>query len=219
LFRLVFWFGVHPLDYRLEWFRYNPLLRIDACAFGVMLACVLRGRAAWRPSPRARLMLFGGFVAAAAAGVVFLRALPMVGELEHKMALRVMLAFYHVAYWPALDLAALGAMLALLGVWPGRRGVLAAVIRFFSRTSYGLYLIHLPVFAIVPVYTSGLVPEGAATLALVLGVTLLLASLGYRLIEAPILAWRDRRLPVGGAARAARAASVVPAAVVEASVP
>jgi peptidoglycan/LPS O-acetylase OafA/YrhL len=211
LFRLGYYFGGHPTGSDLEWFRGNPFLRIDACALGVLLACWVqrRGGSAWRPGVRMRGLLFGGFIATGAAGFLMILLMGRLGK-EHTSALYALRAIYHIALWPALDLGALGAIVGLIGVWPGRRGTLAAVIRFGSRTSYGLYLIHVPVFYSVTVLLDGVVPAGAATGAVALGTALLLAGLGYRLFEAPILAWRDRRLPVGAAA-AARAAGGVPA--------
>src|ERR1700722_2236295 len=72
LFRLGYLVGAHPTGIAVEHFRSNPLLRIDACAFGVLLACAMQGRGAWRPARGLRLALFGGFVAVAAAGFLLL---------------------------------------------------------------------------------------------------------------------------------------------------
>ncbi len=195
LFRLGYYFAGGT---DVEFFRSNPLLRIDACAFGVLLACALQG--AWRPSRGVRLALFGGFMAASAAGFAVLGAIWDFAVWnpgnQHATALALLRAIHHIALWPLIDLASLGAILGLLGLSPDRASVFAAAIRFGSRTSYGLYLIHVPIFYIVTVHAAGWPP--AAQCALALGISLLLAGLLYRLFEAPILAWRDRRLPVGG---------------------
>jgi peptidoglycan/LPS O-acetylase OafA/YrhL len=193
LFRLAYYLGIDPTGSALEWFRSNPLLRIDACAFGVLLACALQNRG-WRPSGRIRLVLFGGFAIAAIAGSTVRLAIDGLGP-QHATARAMLLVVNRLLLWPALDLAAVGAILGLLGVWRRREGVFAGAVRFGSRTSYGLYLIHVPVFYYVTVYAPGWLQAGGQ-FALALGLSLLLAGLGYWLIEAPILAWRDRRLPV-----------------------
>lgn len=210
LFRVSFYFSGDLTVTDLLYFRINPLLRIDACAFGVLLACVLRNRggvAAWRPSLRLRLGLLGSFLVAAAVAGEMLLVVNLAALHPHpSTALRALSGIDHVVLWTALDLAALLAILGLLGVAQGRWRILGGVIRFGSRISYGLYLIHVPVIARVMELGHDLPPALAAALAY--GLSLLLAALAYRLFEAPILAWRDRLLPVGGAA-----ARAVPAAV------
>jgi peptidoglycan/LPS O-acetylase OafA/YrhL len=200
LLRLGYYFGGNPAGSDLEWFRSNPLLRIDACAYGVLLACALQARArrvGWRPSLRLRFALFFGFAAATAVAGATVLAMysPGVGY----NSLRVLLAVYHVGLFPMLDMAALLVILALLEAWPRLTGALPAAIRFGSRTSYGVYLIHVPVFVGVAASTRDLLPAGAATFAIALVVTALLAALAHRLIEAPALAWRDRRFPAAEA--------------------
>src|SRR5208282_5451555 len=115
------------------------------------------GSAAWQPGRRTRLVLFGGFAAVAAAGSTVRLAIDGLGE-QHATAHAMLLVVNRLVLWPTLDLASVGAILGLLGVWPGRRGVLAAAIRFGSRASYGLYLIHIPVFFYVTVFAPGLPP-------------------------------------------------------------
>lgn len=201
LLRSGYYFGGDPIGSDLEWFRSNPLLRIDACAYGVVLACVLRtraSRATWRPSQRTRHALLGCFAAVASAAALMVLVMYSLGE-AHKATLGVLLAVYHVALFPALDLAALAAILGLLGARPMRMGALAAAVRFGSRTSYGLYLIHVPVFSGVASIGRGLLPNGVTSMAVALGLSALLAALAYKLIEAPALTWRDHRFPVIGA--------------------
>jgi peptidoglycan/LPS O-acetylase OafA/YrhL len=229
LFRLGYLFGAHPAGVDIFYFRSNPLLRIDACAFGVLLACAMQGRGAWRPGRGLRLALFGGFVAAAVGGLLVLMAIWDMAvwhpDPRYRVPLQVLRTIHHVALWSLIDLASLGAILGLLGVWSPRAGVFAGAIRFGSRTSYALYLFHVPLFYEVTVFAPAWLPAGAAQAALAFGLVLVLAGLSYRWFEAPILAWRDRCLPAGagraaaildgpagssGAARTLRAAARLP---------
>ncbi len=73
-----------------------------------------------------------------------------------------------------------------------------------GRISYGVYLWHWPVFVVLTAERTGL--TGPALLALRLGVTLVLATLSWRLVERPVLngalvGWRGRlSLPITAAA-------------------
>ena len=81
-------------------------------------------------------------------------------------------------------------------------------LRLLGVISYGVYLIHWPVYLSLDAKTTGLAP--AALLALRVGVTVALAAVSYRLVERPIRSgrWLPRfqiwmAAPVGLAAAAA----------------
>ncbi len=221
--RLGCYYGASPAGVALEWFRTNPVYRIDACAFGVLAACWLHrrpGRAPWRPGPARRLSLLAG--AALAVGVVGAAVIAMFSISSiaaHAPVLNALVALYHLGMLQALNLAAAIAVVAMLGAWPHRAEaagafliapMAAAAVRTTSRLSYGLYLIHLPLFTVASNATAGTSWAGWPAYLLSLAASFALAALAWRLVEAPALAWRDRHLPAAPAPLPTASATPVP---------
>ncbi len=105
----------------------------------------------------------------------------------------------HVMHPPHMQtLLALGFLAMVLGLWQtDNRWVLGlfnwAPFRFLGKISYGLYLIHLfmwPLFDWLSVHSSVIreLPPSAARL----GLTILLATAMWYLVEAPILKLKER---------------------------
>lgn len=63
-------------------------------------------------------------------------------------------------------------------------------LRALGRVSYGVYLFHWPLFLVLDSSRTGLAAEGWALGALRIGVTLVLASVSFHLLEQPIRAGR-----------------------------
>ena len=102
---------------------------------------------------------------------------------------------------------AVAAVLAAVVLAPARglaRLLSVRPLPALGRISYGVYLWHWPVFVVLTAERTGL--TGPALLALRLGVTLVLATLSWRLVERPVLngalvGWRGRlSLPISAAA-------------------
>ena len=137
---------------------------------GVVLAALMHGR---RPSPWLRHLAPGALAVVVAAcvltpsgrGWAFDGGLPLF----------------------ALVSAALVAGLQVPGVV--RTALSARPLVWLGRISYGLYLLHWPVFVVLDAERTGL--TGPALHTVRLGVTLVLAMVSYRLLEHPI---RVRRL-------------------------
>ncbi|MEZ5946595.1 MAG: acyltransferase [Hyphomonas sp.] len=65
------------------------------------------------------------------------------------------------------------------------------LVSWLGRVSYGLYLWHMPVYDLTQQIT-GLEPGGAVFLLVAVGVTLLVTSLSFYLVERPVVALRKR---------------------------
>ena len=105
----------------------------------------------------------------------------------------------HVMYPPPMQtLLALGFLAMVLGLWQtDNRWVLRffnfAPFRFLGKISYGLYLIHLFMWPLVDWLSvrSSVIRE-LPPFAARLGLTVLLATVMWRLVEAPILKLKER---------------------------
>jgi peptidoglycan/LPS O-acetylase OafA/YrhL len=80
---------------------------------------------------------------------------------------------------------------------PGARLLAAPPFVWLGRLSYGIYLWHFPLFAVVPSWlrklTPGRHPPAAVAWAVQVGLTLGVAALSFYLVEQPIRRWgRDR---------------------------
>lgn len=151
------------------------LCRIDSLAAGC-------GAAAWmktadpRPVPAVLpALLLVGFVAMCAFGP------------GHAAAPRAMLLFGFTGF--ALALAAFIVLVLRSDAVGVRRLLATPVMRYVGLRSYGLYLYHLPLFALFdPLRVPG-VGNFLAVSALRLGATFLVAEISYRTLEA----WARRR--------------------------
>ena len=107
----------------------------------------------------------------------------------------------HVMHPPATQtLLALGFLAMVLGLWEtDNRWVLGFFnyppFRFLGRISYGLYLIHLFMWPLFDwLFAHSFVVRGLPPFAARLGLTILLATAMWHLVEAPILTLK-KRLP------------------------
>jgi peptidoglycan/LPS O-acetylase OafA/YrhL len=106
--------------------------------------------------------------------------------------------FARVWLFPLVSLGC--AMMLLSGLrmaspWP----LLGRAANYGARLSYALYLAHMPAFHLI-MHFSGSAPPGDQSGAIARwvvfwGGSILIAALVERLVERPILAWRDRRIP------------------------
>jgi len=206
--RLGTWFGASPQGFELELFRTNPVFRIDAAAPGVLAACWLHRRTARNASPldpAARGALLAAALALAALVQAATALMFTLGPTAHPALVSTLVAAYHVALLPLVNLAAALAILALAGALPRWRPAAA-----LARWSYGLYLFHLPIFTVAGPLAQGTAFAGLPAFALSFALSLALAALSWRWFERPILAWRDRRLPAPHAAPLAAPPPAVP---------
>jgi peptidoglycan/LPS O-acetylase OafA/YrhL len=209
--RLGTWFGASPEGFELELFRTNPVFRIDAAAPGVLAACFVHARPRWAPSAGLRAALMAaalGLVAAVLAAVEVMFALGP----EHAGAITALVALYHLAMLPALNLGAALAILALLGAWPPAGTRAQRLAGALARWSFGLYLFHLPIFTVAGPLSEGTALAGLPGFLLASAASIALAALSWRWFERPILEWRDRRLPAHPTARPAPGAPMNQAA-------
>jgi peptidoglycan/LPS O-acetylase OafA/YrhL len=192
--RLGTWFGGSPQGFELELFRTNPVFRIDAAAPGVLAACFLHARPRWAPRPGLRAALLATALALATAVLGAVQVMFALGP-AHAAAIDALVALYHLAMLPLLNLAAALAILALLGAWPPAATRPQRVASALARWSFGLYLFHLPLFTVAGPWVEGTALAGLPGFLLASAAATALAALSWRWFEAPILAWRDRRLP------------------------
>lgn len=155
--------------------------RIDAIAFGVLLACLQQSWGAvktklwaWRLASPALLIVASTFAICAyrAYDATYLQS------------------FYGRVIMFTLNGAALAALLPLVLNWKASK-IIETPIRFIARTSYALYLVHWPFLFIL---------DGAPSstrFALFLGGTLLTSTALSFAIEQPLLRLRPRLLKRG----------------------
>jgi peptidoglycan/LPS O-acetylase OafA/YrhL len=96
--------------------------------------------------------------------------------------------WWAVSYSIQVSLIAVTLVLLLGALW---RWLDHPLARYLGALSYSVYLYHMLAWYLAQRVTHD--PLGSGLLAVVL--TFPLAALSYHLIERPILAWRDRRLP------------------------
>ena len=70
-------------------------------------------------------------------------------------------------------------------------------IRYVGRISYGIYTVHFPVIFLIQAsfYQAGHSPGMLTVALLALAVSLALAGVSFRFVEAPILARKDAWFP------------------------
>lgn len=179
----------------------NPLLRLDCAAWGVLAAWAVRACPRLAVPGRAGAVLLVVVGAAALGGLGRLFWLIFYPQ-PWMAAIPRFQDIWMVGHSTAVELAAVCVILGLHRLMPAGRGAAAACVRFVARTSYALYLVHVPVLYLVPAF--GLDPARdwtarAATTALILAVALLVRH-G---IERPLLALRDGLVPDARTARPA----------------
>jgi peptidoglycan/LPS O-acetylase OafA/YrhL len=173
--------ALHLLDVPLDAMWLNTFARLDAIGTGALLAAVLAGR-------RPRWPLGWRVLAATAAVTVLL----MITS-EHLRAPGSPLVFV-LHSLPFASAAAATVVLAAVGGDPARSGLLkSAPLRHLGRISYGLYVVHQGVIALltavpVPFTAPFVLGRWIAELGLSVG----LATLSYRYLERPFLRLKDR---------------------------
>jgi peptidoglycan/LPS O-acetylase OafA/YrhL len=153
--------------------KYFTWLRFDALLWGVLAAGLsLRAPATWE---RLRMPA----AAAAAAGGAVLVAMFWLLPQQHVAMRGPVFTLTSFTFACALPLAA---------AWRARPGMLVGAVGWLAAISYPLYLVHLELLRAA---ASALGAWGAAP---GIGGALLLAWGMHRLLERPLLAWRDRRV-------------------------
>ena len=153
--------------------KYFTWLRFDALLWGVLAAGLsLHAPAVWQRlrTPAAAIAVAGG-----ATVVAMFWLLP-----QQHVAMR----------GPLFTLTSLtfACTLPLAAAWRARPGVIVGVVSWLAAISYPLYLVHLELLQAAATAFGGwgAVPG--------IGGALLLAWGMHRLLERPLLAWRDRRV-------------------------
>lgn len=78
------------------------------------------------------------------------------------------------------------------------RGLSHPLMSYLGRRSYGLYLLHYPVFlALEPLRVNGDKLNFVAVTACKIGVSLIVTEMCWRLVERPVLQLKARYQPVG----------------------
>ncbi len=119
-----------------------------------------------------------------------------------------------------LAYAVVSAALVLSATVPGPARTLLSVtpLRFLGMVSYGVYLVHWPIFLVVDGDRTGL--DRVPLFALRVVITLVVAVASYVLLERPIRrGWSMPRVPMPGLAAASMAVVALTAAVVPSSSP
>ncbi|MFT8243556.1 acyltransferase family protein [Roseomonas sp. BN140053] len=154
-------------------------LRLDAIAYGVLLAWLLRGRAVSRRVAALAGGLGLGLLLALCAGWLRQDAFDLKDEVWRSVVFNLTSLGFALFFPAALR-------------WSTAQGALRHVILWLSTRSYGLYLVHFSLLELVaPLLTPGF-PLVVWLLEILL-VTFLLAELSWRFIEAPVLARRPRQ--------------------------
>jgi peptidoglycan/LPS O-acetylase OafA/YrhL len=162
-----------------DWLRDVRMIvvyRLDACMFGVLGAWLKHYHSTWLRE-RARILFAVGLsLIAAVAGLPF--ALP--GDS----------LFLHTTGFTLTSVGAL-LLLPMFQQWTVARGPAANAVAKISLWSYSLYLVNLPVHAVLTHFFRHSPPLLLAVAFPTMSI--LLAALLYRLYEKPIMNLRDRR--------------------------
>ena len=189
------WLGLEPGQLYV-----SSLTHIDAFGFGALLA--IHDFAWLRRAAKA---------ATAAAGLALVLGAAIVVSTSgsfRTLGYREGLADADAWLWGYTLLDACAALLILAALRGELRWLGHPVLAHVGKVSYGVYLFQRPLIAL---YTDALQPRLASLVHSVLvqqlaGVALCtagavaLASVTHRLLEAPLLRWRDRRVPARAAA-------------------
>jgi peptidoglycan/LPS O-acetylase OafA/YrhL len=162
-------------------------LRLDGFAGGGLLALAARSR--WCTADRLLSMAVAGAAVAAGAVVVMQR----IGVLSRLTRAGASLQF------AAADLMFCSVVGLALAIWSRRppTGMISAVLRHFGRVSYCLYLVHQFIFWLYDRLAPDVLSRGAmlppALLrgVIVVCISMMIAELSWRFVEAPILALKS----------------------------
>ena len=165
-----------------------PFSHMDAFAFGALITVM--------DLPKARTQFFGLLIALPIlASLVDILA---VGKWETPLSLGFSLLMQN-SYKSVWGYTALNYLFALLIFGVARQGwflglLEARPMRYLGVISYGLYVYHLPIiwFLTAPFKISAMRPVPILNAAAALILTVLIASLSYRLVEKPLIDLKDR---------------------------
>ena len=191
-----------------HWY-FSSFAHADTLLIGCLLAILLTPGVVVALRARPRLVLSFAWLATFVIGYLCLRETVLGGQHGPAPGERLANAnFLPIWGLPVFAIAVAVVLLALVTVPTGvMESVLShRVLTWTGRRSYGLYVLHLPVFEIVG---STNVLHGYPLMALKLAAAFAAAALSFRFIEAPALALKRRF--TGGAARPAPQRAPVPA--------
>lgn len=180
------WFFKEPFELVIySW----PLSHLDAFAFGAYISRYSI------PFPRLQLILMAILVPAIGYAATFLAtgSLGVISALGYDLPLRVV---YQSIWGPTL----LNYFFTLLIYGVAREGVLTRFLdlpwlRYIGRISYGMYVYHFPVLWLVQRFSEDRTQAGLPYwlyFSAALGITILVSTLSYYLLERPILNLKDR---------------------------
>lgn len=187
------WMALAGIDAQDPTYHSHPLLRLDCCAYGVLAACARR----YGLSRPLRVLACAGF----ALSTLFTLLLWM-SAFETGETWAPLRQLWGRTLWSCFfALIAAPTALLLLALWSGDGGASAGgaqrLVSWISRTSYSLYLVHLPIIFWVADHVSASwaawVRAGLATV-----LTLAATALLHYGVERPFLRLRDRHYPAPG---------------------
>ncbi len=156
------------------------LMRCDGLGYGALLA-ILASREDFGPR---RPIYAAGFATIAGVSFAILAAWTLLVSREFFLSTSVLVALNPIF------LGMLGLVVCFSGKWS--LGFLRIRwICYLGKISYGLYVYHYPIYAVVD-HCLGNGVASPRFLLLKLGLTLAIAVISWELLEKPILAWKDR---------------------------
>ena len=167
------------------------LLRFDAVMYGVIMAWLHTFHKVF--FYKARYVFLGVFV----AGFSFFYYLYLNLDILEDCAAHNLIIFLSDSFFYLFLPLFLSCCLPLANTIGDRQGKLPQFFRYISKISYSLYLVHYSLIFIP--FFSRFKPDTdikvAVEYTLYLGLTFIFATLMYRFVESPVMAYRDRVFP------------------------
>jgi peptidoglycan/LPS O-acetylase OafA/YrhL len=179
-------------------FSTHPIVRLDCCAYGMLLAGLVRLDAArvkaWLVPWSAPVTIGLCLVPIAIIGTIFCLLVLFDPEIERRIRFLYWGNYFNIFEYAVLDCATAGVVAGFYFGQPRLPPPARRLVTAISRTSYSLYLLH-------PLVNGYVIRIGVPQMNVALGLAIYLAiliigsALSYRLIERPFLKFRDARIP------------------------
>ncbi len=197
---------VCPLEMLLRWVAnsrtsyFGMIYRQDALIYGALLALLFdywhrHGKLKW--SPARFKILFAVCISGILAMLIAIR--PVVGNEIRESLL------FEVFGLPLISIAAASvigvSLLKAESSWWLSRLLRSKLMQYLGTISYTLYLVHVPVYAVVGYLSRKIaLPLGPESLRLLIAISSTVLSIGvarlsWHYFEYPLLRWKDKRFP------------------------